>query len=85
MSIKDVIYKTIAESFMPEKLEIIDESNKHAGHAGSHPQGESHFLIRISASAFAGKSRVEREKLLRKAIDTATPRDIHSISFEFVS
>jgi len=84
MMIKDVISRTITESFSPEQLEIIDESHKHAGHAGSHPEGESHFLIRLSASAFAGKSRIEREKILRRTIDDASPRHVHAVRFEFV-
>ncbi len=84
MAIKDLITQTIAETFHPAQLEVIDESHKHAGHAGSHPEGESHFLIRVSAKAFSNHSRVEREKLLRKTIDSATPRNIHAVRFEFI-
>jgi BolA family transcriptional regulator, general stress-responsive regulator len=78
----DTIKERLKQDFQPEIVEVLDESHKHAGHAG---YGEySHLHIRISANAFAGKSRVERERLVRSSVSGAAGRDIHAMRFEFV-
>lgn len=78
----DTIKTALTQAFQPETVEVLDESYKHAGHAG---YGQySHLAIRISASAFAGKSRVERERLVRSKVSQAAARDIHAMRFEFI-
>lgn len=84
MALKDVIYKTITENFRPEQLEVIDESHLHAGHAGNTMNGESHFLVKVSSSAFQDMSRVAREKLLHKTIADAIQCEIHAMRFQFI-
>ena len=82
MTIINSIESAIKANFKPELLEIIDESHKHAGHAG---YGEySHLCVRISATPFAGMSRVERERQLRSLVLKAAARDIHALRFEFI-
>ena len=46
----------------PTRLELTDDSEQHRGHGGYNPAGESHFSLRIESAAFAGKSRVERQR-----------------------
>ena len=78
----DTIKERLKQDFQPEILEVKDESYKHSGHAG---HGEySHLHIIISANAFSGKSRVERERLVRGAVSGAAARDIHAMRFEFI-
>ena len=81
----DVIHNiktALVANFNPAVVEIIDESHKHLGHAG---HGEfSHLAVRISASSFAGLTRVAREQAARKTVLEAAGKDIHAIRFEFV-
>jgi BolA protein len=82
MDIINSIKIALMANFKPKKLEIEDESHKHAGHAG---HGEySHLWIKISAAPFAGMSRVERERALRQLVLKAAARDIHALRFEFL-
>ena len=52
----------LQQGFEPEQLEITDDSARHAGHRGASPEGESHFSVTIVSPAFAGLSRVERQR-----------------------
>lgn len=64
----------------PEVLEIIDDSDSHRGHAGHDGSGESHFTVRLTATAFAGQSRVARQRLVFAALgDLMAPGGIHAL------
>ncbi|HYQ73382.1 MAG TPA: BolA family protein [Gammaproteobacteria bacterium] len=65
----------------PESLEIIDESAKHAGHAGA-ASGGGHFIVHIVASAFQDKSLIQRHRLVYDALGDMMPRDIHALSIQ---
>lgn len=84
MNTADTIENSLKNAFQPELLEVINDSHKHAGHLGDNGTGETHYTIRISASAFNGKTRVEREKLARGAIAAAVKTMPHALSFKFV-
>lgn len=64
----------------PTELQVIDDSARHAGHAGAGAGGESHFNITITSAAFTGLSRVQRQRLVYRllAIDLAGP--VHALS-----
>jgi BolA protein len=66
--------------FAPERLVVIDESHLHAGHAGSHPGGQSHFRVEIVAAAFAGLSRVERHRRINQALAEWLAGPVHALS-----
>src|SRR5205085_4088495 len=51
----------------PGKIELVDDSEQHRGHGGYNPAGESHFALRIESPAFAGKGRVERQRMIYAA------------------
>ncbi len=53
-----LIKSKLEKALAPERLVVIDESHLHAGHAGAHVDGESHFRVKIAARSFTGKSRV---------------------------
>jgi BolA family transcriptional regulator, general stress-responsive regulator len=62
------------------RLELIDESARHAGHAGARPQGESHFRLLIIADAFNGRSRIERQRMVYGALGDLMRTDVHALS-----
>ncbi|HLJ21258.1 MAG TPA: BolA family protein [Stellaceae bacterium] len=64
----------------PDRLEIADESHRHAGHAGSRPGGETHFRVEIVAAAFKGKSRLDRQRLVYAALKDEMSQQIHALS-----
>ncbi|HIC65039.1 MAG: BolA family protein [Paracoccus sp. (in: a-proteobacteria)] len=69
------------EALRPERLEIVDDSESHRGHAGFREGGESHFHIRMTAAAFAGLSRIERHRLVHRTLGDIVPR-IHALSLD---
>lgn len=71
-------------AFAPSRLEVIDESNQHHGHVGAHPSGESHFRVRISAQAMAGKSRVQQHRLVNEALAEELRGRVHALAIEVV-
>jgi BolA protein len=79
MRVANIIKIKLTEALSPSQLEILDESHKHAGHAGARPEGESHFSVRIMSQAFEGKSRVERQRLVYQALSEEMKTDIHAL------
>jgi BolA family transcriptional regulator, general stress-responsive regulator len=63
----------------PVRLEIVDESHRHAGHAGARPEGETHFRVEIVAASFAGKSRVERQRLVYAILADELKDRVHAL------
>ena len=64
----------------PTRIELIDDSEQHRGHGGYNPAGESHFTLRIESGAFAGKSRVERQRLIYAALGDLMRERVHALS-----
>jgi BolA protein len=69
----------------PQRVELIDESARHAGHAGARPEGESHFRLVIVAEAFTGRSRIERQRLVYDALGDLLRTDVHALSITALS
>ena len=82
MTVKDLITTRLADALTPETLDVIDESHQHAGHAGSRPGGETHFRIRVTANVFAGKSRIERHRLINALLADELRDRIHALAIE---
>ena len=80
MSTKDVITKKLTEAFAPESLRVEDESQRHAGHAGSRPGGESHYRVYIVSDAFRGKSRIERHRAVNAVLAQELAGGIHALA-----
>jgi BolA protein len=76
------IARKLTQSFAPQSLDVVDESHLHAGHAGAHPGGESHFRINIVSEAFAGKSRVERHRMINEALAVELKSRIHALAIK---
>ena len=63
----------------PSLIELNDDSEAHRGHGGYNPAGESHFSLRIESAAFAGKSRVERQRLVYAALAEELKSRVHAL------
>ncbi len=83
--IKDRITHKLSEKFSPQELEVIDESDRHKGHAGHDGAGESHFQVLIVSDAFAGKGRVERHRMVYETLDAEIRDRIHALSIRAFS
>lgn len=67
-------------AFAPELLNIINDSAQHHGHAGDDGSGESHFTVEIVSAAFAGKSRVDRQRMVNKALGDIPGDRVHALA-----
>ncbi len=70
----------LTAALAPERLEIIDESHRHAGHAGARPEGETHFRVEIVSAAFEGQPRVLRQRRVHEILADELKTDIHALS-----
>ena len=70
------------ESLDPTRVDLIDDSEKHAGHGGYNPAGESHFTLLIESAAFEGKSRVERQRMIHRALGDLVGERVHALSIK---
>lgn len=82
MSVKAIIEKKLNAAFQPSNLEVIDESHLHAGHAGHNENGESHFRVRMTTSAFKGKLRVEQHRSVNAVLSEEMDNPIHALALE---
>lgn len=78
----DRIRTALQSALQPERLDIVDESAAHAGHAGALQSGGGHFSAYIVADAFAGKSAVQRHQLVYKALGELMQTDIHALAIK---
>lgn len=80
MAAIDRIRDRLTEAFAPVRLDIVDESARHAGHAGSRPGGETHFRVTIVSAAFAGQNRVARQRAVYGVLADELANQIHALS-----
>jgi len=78
-SVKQRLEDKLNAAFAPESLAISDDSALHAGHAGAREGGESHFTVAITASVFAGQSRVARHRLVNAALKDELAGPVHAL------
>ncbi len=82
MSMSEVITRKLTEALTPAALEVIDESHLHEGHAGHRQGGESHFRVKIVADAFAGKSLVDRHRLVNEVLAEELSGQVHALAIK---
>ncbi len=82
MSVADTIEGKLRDAFQPRRLNIVDESHRHAGHAGARPEGETHFRLEIVTDAFDGKSRVERQRMVYDVLAEEIRNHVHALSLK---
>jgi len=76
----DVIRTKLDKALDPTEIKVIDESSLHAGHAGSHDGGESHYRVEVRSSVFIGKSKVERERIIHSLLLEEFSSGLHALS-----
>jgi BolA protein len=64
----------------PTMIELVDDSEQHRGHGGYNPAGESHFTLNIESPVFAGKNRVERQRMVYAALGDLMDARVHALS-----
>ena len=80
MSVAETIRQKLTARFAPVRLEIEDESQRHAGHAGASPEGETHFSVTIVSAVFIGESRVARQRLVYQTLAAELATRVHALS-----
>jgi BolA protein len=81
-SMRTLIEERLVGDFAPIRLELVDESAAHAGHAGHREGGESHFRVRIVSEAFAGLGRFDRHRRINASLAAAFERGLHALAIE---
>ena len=66
----------------PARIELSDDSEQHRGHGGYNPAGESHFSLVVESAAFAGKSRVERQRMVYAALGDLMRERVHALTIK---
>ena len=77
---EETIRRKLTEAFAPTRLEVENESHRHAGHAGSPGTGDSHFRVVIVSAAFAGIGRVERQRQVYAALAEELAGPVHALA-----
>ncbi len=79
-TVADRLRMRLQQAFEPSVLDVVDDSGRHAGHAGAHPGGESHFNVTIVSPAFSGVGRVERQRRIYAALSEELAGPVHALS-----
>ncbi|MBP6545693.1 BolA family transcriptional regulator [Phenylobacterium sp.] len=79
-AIFEAIQHKLTEAFSPTRLEIVDDSDRHAGHAGASASGESHFNVVIQAQAFEGAPKVARQRMVYRTLAEELAGPLHALS-----
>jgi BolA protein len=79
-AVAETIRRKLDAAFAPERLEVTDDSDKHAGHSGARAGGESHFTVVIAAAAFQGVPRIQRQRKVYGVLAEELAGPIHALS-----
>jgi len=82
MDTRERIARRLEEALQPEALDVIDESHLHKGHHGARPGGETHYRVRVAASAFNGKSRIEMHRMINALLAEELAAGVHALAIE---
>jgi BolA protein len=80
--IESEITARLTEGFAPTRLIVSNDSAKHSGHSGDDGSGESHFSVEIEAAAFAGVSRLERQRMVNRALGDLPGQRVHALAIK---
>ena len=78
--IQQEIEATLNAAFAPDRLDVINDSATHRGHSGADGSGESHFTVVIESARFAGKSRLERQRMVNRALGDIPGERVHALA-----
>ncbi len=80
MKVKDAISRKLNDALAPSSLSVIDESEQHRGHGGWREGGETHFRVNVVSAAFAGKSRIERHRMVNALLADELAGRVHALA-----
>jgi stress-induced morphogen len=80
MTRADRMHATLTQAFKPNRMRIVDDSARHAGHAGAAPGGETHYSVLVVADAFRGVSRLERSRMVHTALAAEFTAGLHALA-----
>jgi stress-induced morphogen len=80
MRVEERITRKLQQAFAPETLEVVNDSHRHAGHASSPGTGESHFNIKVVSRSFAGKTRLERHRMVNEVLAEELAGNVHALA-----
>lgn len=76
----DRIHAALTQGFAPLRLEVVDDSHRHAGHAGAAPGGETHYNVLLVSEAFTGMNRVARSRAVHEALAGEFASGLHALA-----
>lgn len=79
-TIADEIEQILRAAFAPTRLAVTNDSARHHGHSGDDGSGESHFSIEIESAAFAGMSRLARQRMVNRALGDIPGQRVHALA-----
>lgn len=74
--------RRLTEALSPSRLDLTDDSEQHRGHGGYNPDGESHFSLTIESAAFAGMTRVQRQRAVYAALGELMEQRVHALTIK---
>ncbi|MFD1625896.1 BolA family protein [Azospirillum griseum] len=74
------IRQKLTDGLSPDRLEVVDESHRHAGHAGADAKGETHFHVTVVSAAFTGQSRVARQRMVYALLADELRERVHALA-----
>ena len=80
MHVENMIKEKLREAFTPTELQVVNDSHRHAGHDSSPGTGESHFSVLVVAPVFAGKSRLDRHRMVNAALAAELAGPVHALA-----
>jgi BolA protein len=82
MKMRDRIEAKLNEGLQPMSIAVIDESDRHAGHSGAREGGQTHYRIAILSAKFAGKTRVQRHRIVYELLAGEIADGVHALALE---
>jgi len=78
--IAQTIRAKLSEKLAPTRIDIVDDSHRHAGHSGARPEGETHFTVTVVSEVFAGMTRVARQRVVYQILADELAGRVHALS-----
>ena len=79
------LHAALAAAFPPARVDIQDDSHRHAGHGGARPEGETHYTVLVVSPAFAGMNRLARSRAVHAALDAEFGSGLHALSLRLLT
>lgn len=81
----DRIRQALEGAFPPARVQVVDDSHHHIGHAGARPEGETHYSVLVVSPAFTGMSRVARSRAVHAALEKEFGTGLHALSLRLLT